>query len=431
MNNDGTHVNDLATREMTPLYNLGIEQSKSYCSKYGIDCENHIENVHTMVRPKPQEMEIEGEASDNPDTCKAKQEIRKTNEHLLYLSKASSEAIWDWNMQTGHILFNLALHNLMGSGLNEVFDLDWCYERIHPEDLEKLKQRIKLVFENKEQSWETEYRFRNTNGKYQMLYNRGFVIYENNEPIRMIGSLQDISEIKYLESQLLEQKLKQQKRIAEAIIQAQDEERTRIGHELHDNVNQILSTAQLYLSLLDPQNDNFLELKKKTMETILLGIEEIRILSNEMVMPILRGTGLIASINDIVNDLRCFNMFNIVFTHSKDCAIEYISMNKKTTLYRIIQEQVRNIVKHSKAKNVEITLEFVNNQLRLSIVDDGIGFDSKNTRRGLGLSNIYERTRLDNGKIILTTSPGRGCSLLVNIVNDDKHIFSQEPYSCQ
>jgi two-component system sensor histidine kinase UhpB len=249
--------------------------------------------------------------------------------------------------------------------------------------------------------------------------------------VRGNSSLQGISEIKKLEDPLHEQQLSQQKVISEIIIHAKKEEHIRIGHELLDNVNQVLSTAQLYLSSLDPLKDNFTEIKKKSLETILLGMEEIRILSREMVIPSLQGDRLIAGIHDIINDLSCSNKFNIVFSYSKPCDIESISKNKKTTLYRIIQEQVRNIVKHSNAKNVRITLEHVRCQLRLSVVDDGIGFDSNNTGKGPGLSNMYERTRLENGKIILTTSPGHGCSLLVNIPDNDKHIFCQSADGCR
>jgi PAS domain S-box-containing protein len=387
-----------------------------------------LDRMRTDVTTTSLKVITGGETLNIAESDNAQKEIKKTNEHLLYLSNATSEAIWDWNMQTGRVICNQALHNLIGSDLNDVFDLDWCYQCVHPDDRDKLRLRINSVLDKKEQSWEMEYRFTNNDGGYIIICNRGFVIYENNEPIRMIGSLQDISPIKKLETQLLDQKLKQQKGIAEAIIQAQEEERTRIGHELHDNVNQILSTAQLYVSLLDPEKDNFSEIKKKSMETILLGIEEIRILSKEMVIPTLRGDGLLGSINSIVDELHFIDMFNISFTHSKKCDVESLSKNKKITLYRIIQEQVKNIVKYSKAKNVAISLDCINSQLRLLIQDDGVGFDSTNTKRGLGLSNIYERTRLDNGKVILKTSPGYGCSLMINIPIDDKHIFSNPSY---
>lgn len=222
-------------------------------------------------------------------------------------------------------------------------------------------------------------------------------------------------EVRVLETQLATQKLKEQKKVAEAIIQAQEEERGRIGHELHDNVNQILASGQLYLGVLDKEPENFQEIKNKTMEILQLGIEEIRNLSRTMVMPELKGGGLVASISELVEDLRFVNLFNIGFVHSKLCDVESISQSKKVTLFRIIQEQTKNIVKYSKAKNVEISLYCGSGQVRLLIKDDGNGFDAANTRRGLGLSNIYERTRLYGGKVVLETAPGKGCSVIVNI----------------
>jgi PAS domain S-box-containing protein len=369
------------------------------------------------------ELMIGGMAIDITESYHARQETKKSNEHLLNLSKATSDGIWDWNIITGHIFANQSLHNLIGSDLNDVIDMNWVNESIHEEDRNQVECIIKTVLEKKEQTWESEYRFKNKDGEYLMVHNRGFVIYENNEPIRMIGTVQDISEIKKLEAQLFEQQLQQQKGVAEAVIQSQEEERARIGHELHDNVNQILSTAQLYLRLLDPQKENFSEIKEKSLESVLLGIEEIRKLSKEMVIPNLRGDGLIASINAIVEDLRFINPFHIYFEHDLQSDIESISKATKINIFRIVQEQVKNIIKYSQAESVEISLHCSNKQLRLLISDDGIGFDSKNTRLGMGLSNIYRRSRLDNGKVILNTSPGNGCSLIVNIPIDAKSIF--------
>jgi PAS domain S-box-containing protein len=226
---------------------------------------------------------------------------------------------------------------------------------------------------------------------------------------------QEEKKIRTLETQLESQKLKQQKGIAEAIIKAQEDERTRIGHELHDNVNQILSSGQLYLSLLSPSLDNFQEIKEKTMKILQLGIEEVRKLSKTMVTPDLRGGGLVASIRELVEELRFTKLFNIGFVHSNLCDVESMNQGKKITLFRIVQEQTKNIVNYSGAKNIEIELQCGSDQVRLLIKDDGKGFDAANTHRGLGLSNIYERTRLYNGKVVLTTAPGKGCSLIVNI----------------
>jgi len=218
-----------------------------------------------------------------------------------------------------------------------------------------------------------------------------------------------------VEAQLAEQRLAVQKKTAEAIIRAQEDERTRIGHELHDNVNQILASGQLYLSMLKQDTEDFQEIRDKTMEILQLAIEEVRVLSKAMVMPDLKKGGLVASIDDLVHDLRFGNLFTVDFSHCGASDLEEMGQSKKLTLFRIVQEQTKNILKYSKAKKVEISLNKCSDWVRLEIKDDGIGFDPDNTSRGLGLSNIYERTRLYDGRIRLNTAPGKGCSIIVTI----------------
>jgi len=222
-------------------------------------------------------------------------------------------------------------------------------------------------------------------------------------------------QLREMESLLAKQKLKEQKRTAEAIIKAQEDERTRIGHELHDNINQILASGQLYLNILTKDMEDFQEIKEKTLEIMRLAIEEVRVLSKGLVLPDLKKGGLVASIDDLVLDLRVGDLFEVEFTHSPAGQLEQMSQSKKVTLFRIIQEQTKNIIKYSKAKKVKIALHLDIDRVRLEIRDDGQGFDSANTRKGLGLSNIFERSRLYDGNAILSTAPGKGCCIIVNI----------------
>jgi signal transduction histidine kinase len=157
-------------------------------------------------------------------------------------------------------------------------------------------------------------------------------------------------------------------------------------------------------------------------EAIILVHEEERIILGLM------GGGLVDSIEALVEDLRVANLFDIWFDHSKSCDIEGISQSKRITLFRAVQEQTRNIVKYSQAKEMEISLHCCSDQVRLMIKDDGIGFDPPNTRRGLGLSNIYELTRLHGGKVVLATAPGKGCSVIVNIPIDPHDISLQSAW---
>ncbi len=221
--------------------------------------------------------------------------------------------------------------------------------------------------------------------------------------------------LREMETLLAKQKLKEQKGIAEAIIKAQEDERTRIGHELHDNINQLLASAQLHLSVLNPDIEDFKQIKEKNLEIIQLAIEEVRVLSKAMVLPDLKKGGLVASIEDLVEDLRVGDLFEVEFTHSRTGELEQMSQSKKVTLFRIVQEQTKNIIKYSKAKKIEIGLDRDIDRVRLEIRDDGQGFDPTNTRKGLGLSNIFERSRLYDGNAILDTAPGKGCRIIVNI----------------
>lgn len=249
-------------------------------------------------------------------------------------------------------------------------------------------------------------------------------LFENDRsvPYSVLSTFQDISkekqfekEARQLEAQLAEHRLTEQKGTAEAIIRAQEDERTRIGHELHDNINQILASGKLYVSHLEKGSDDFREVKEKITELLELAIEEVRTLSKAMVLPDLKKGGLVASIDDLVADLRFSNLCEVGFSHCETAELEEIGQSKKVTLFRIVQEQTKNILKYSAAKSVYISLHMQSDRVRLEISDDGVGFDPVKIRRGLGLSNIYERARLYNGKVRLRAAPGKGCSLVVTI----------------
>jgi signal transduction histidine kinase len=229
----------------------------------------------------------------------------------------------------------------------------------------------------------------------------------------MIGSLQDITNLRDLENQLVAEKLERQKEISETVIRVQEKERTRIGHELHDNVNQLLSTTKLLVDMLKPTGDEEIQIKAKSTDYILMAIEEIRKLSKELVAPQLKENGLIDSIRVLIDDIHLATPLKIRFTHDQDC--DLASQGKKVTLFRIVQEQLKNILKHSQATHVDIYLQSRDEEIQLTVRDNGVGFDAAQTHRGIGLSNIYERTRFYNGTVEIDSTPGKGCTIEVAI----------------
>ena len=354
-----------------------------------------------------------GHAVNLAEKYDTERKLRETNERLLLLNRATSDAIWEWDMQTGQIFRNDALMNMIGYQADDPRGLSWWLRRIHPEDRNRLSDRVKESTDNNQQSWEDEYRFKCADGNYRNMRDKGYIVYENGLPVKMIGSLQDVTNLKQLENQLMEEKLERQKEISEMVIHVQEKERTRIGHELHDNVNQILSTAKLFVDMLTPLSKEKKRVKQKSLEYLAMAIEEIRKLSKEMVAPHLKDNGLLASIEILIGDIHFSTPVKVKFTH--DHENDLLSPGKKIALFRIVQEQLKNILKHSEAKNVEILLQSKEKDTYLIIKDDGLGFDSKQTPRGIGFSNIYERTRFYDGSVHIQTKPGKGCILTVTI----------------
>jgi PAS domain S-box-containing protein len=354
-----------------------------------------------------------GHAVNLSEVYAAEKQLREANDRLLLLTRTTSDAIWEWDMQTGYIFRNDALMDMIGYQPEEKKGLTWWLRRIHPEDRNRVSDKVRDTSEKGLQSWEDEYRFKCADGHYKPMRDKGYVVYENGLPVKMIGSLQDVTDLKNLENKLMEEKLARQKEISETVIRVQENERTRIGHELHDNVNQILSTVRMFVDMLTPSGKEEQGIKKKSLEYILLSIEEIRKLSKELVVSQLKDNGLVDSIRSLIDDIHLTNSVKIKFTHDND--IDLLSPGKKVTLFRIVQEQMKNILKHSQAKQVEIYLQSRDNNAELSIKDNGVGFDPKQTHRGIGLSNIYERTRFYDGLVDINTSPGNGCTVTVAI----------------
>jgi PAS domain S-box-containing protein len=356
---------------------------------------------------------IGGEAVNITHKIQAEKKLKNANDRLYHLSRIATDAVWEWDMSTGEIFRNDVLNELMGLANPETQNLNWWLSRIHPEDSSRVSDTINKVFETKAQNWECEYRLKKNNGEYIIVHDHGYVIYENKEAVKMIGSLHDITEVKELEAKLLEEKIQHQKNLTETVFTVQEKERTRIGHELHDNVNQILGASKMFLDLIKTAGQEDQELKLKVTEYILMAIEEIRRLSKEMVTPLLKEKGLVESINTLVNDLKAAQTMEVLFHH--DTSVEELSNGKKVTLFRIVQEQIKNTLKYSQAKLLTLNVHNEENNVVLEVSDDGVGFDAAQTSKGIGLSNIYERANFYNGTVTIKTAPGMGCKMTVKI----------------
>jgi PAS domain S-box-containing protein len=355
-----------------------------------------------------------GEATDITVGYNVHEEIANANERLIRLTQVTTEAIWEWDLKTDRFFRSKALLDLIGFNIPEKESFNYFRKRIHPDDKDRIELHINNLRYNKHSSWQYEYRFKHSDGTYRNLRDRGIVMYENNVPVKYIGSIHDLTEVKELENQLMQEKIKHQKEIAKSIIDSQEKERTRIGQELHDNINQLLLVAKLYMGLLKPGETANKVIAKKVVDSLDMAIADIQTISRQMVLPELTEKTLAQSIHELVKDVKVTCKFKIKFLYDKHAG-ENISEDKKIALYRIVQEQLKNTIQYSKAANVTIQLIYNPNTVELIVQDDGAGFDPLKKTKGIGLRNIYDRTLLYNGKVELQSSPGNGCRLKVSI----------------
>ncbi len=396
------HRNVLAT---------GVAHKKIY--KHPL-ADGHTSYFLVNIFPVPHKTKrmVGGEAMDITFGYNVHEEIARANERLIRLTQVSTDAIWEWDLKTNQVFRSKPLIELMGAPDKETIGNNWWYNRIHPDDKERIELNVANPLHNKVSSWQWEYRLKYLNGAYRTVRDRGIVIFENEKPAKLIGSLLDLTEIKELENLLLQEKIKHQKEIAKSIIDTQEKERTRIGQELHDNINQLLLVAKLYMGLLKPGEAANKEIRGKVIESLDMAIADIQTISREMVLPKLTEKTLADSISELVKDIKITCAFKIKFQCHKQWTDD-ISEGKKVALYRIVQEQLKNTIQYSKASNVTIQLISTSHSIELIIQDDGVGFCPLKKTKGIGLRNIYDRTTLYNGTVDLQSSPGCGYRLKV------------------
>jgi len=229
----------------------------------------------------------------------------------------------------------------------------------------------------------------------------------------------NIDEKVRLENKLAEEREAKQKEITEAVIRVQEKERYEISRELHDNVNQQLTVAMMYIATAEKGANNAEALLKQSSGFIYNAIEEIRKLSKALVTPLIKDFGLCKAIEGLLEDIQPANTSIHFDFFCESFYEEDVNYEFKLSIYRIVQEQINNILKHAKAKGVVIEL-YRDEVIRLSVNDDGVGFDTKKKRKGIGIHNIQTRVGLYGGKIKIHSEPGQGCQLRVEfpITND-------------
>ncbi|ADQ78530.1 PAS/PAC sensor signal transduction histidine kinase [Paludibacter propionicigenes WB4] len=296
------------------------------------------------------------------------------------------------------------------------------FEFIHPDEHERVKNNLKLMFE--EYIGSIEYQMIRSNGEVFTSEINGDIIKDNNDnPTGMVFIIRDITQRKQAEDNL--SKSKQQLREFAGHLQSiREEEKIALAREIHDDLGQILVAMKIDMGILkkkltNPLNGLSAESIDKEMTKMLdltnktIGIAR-RIMS-DLRSETLNHLGFIEAATIYINNFRERFKINCKFEKNVD-KIE-LSQEQTVALYRILQESLSNIVKHANATNIKVAVCSTNKTLTFQIEDNGCGFDMNSPGKinSYGLIGMKERVTLLDGNINIESHVGAGTSIRIEI----------------
>ena len=343
---------------------------------------------------------------------------KKSDKRFQLIFNSSSEVLYDINLVTNEILLSDGYEKEFGYRIKDNMSqvADWA-DHIHPEDKKAVIKNYKAMLLTAKSEWKLSYRFLKADQSVATVLSSAIMLRnQEGKAYRMIGSMQDISKQTVLETKLITEVLLKEKQIAAAMLEAKETERSDIGRELHDNVNQLLGVSRLYLDMAKNGGADSGRYLSQSSEYTVTAIEAIRKLTRGLTTDTIHSLGLDHSIDTIIRDTMEVNKIKIEYS------LEHFDENSlnekfKVNLFRIVQEQINNILKHAKASAVTIRLSQNKKTTVLIITDNGIGADMTRKREGIGLENIKSRAVTLGGQAKFVSAPGKGFTLTVRFEN--------------
>ena len=345
------------------------------------------------------------------DISKALSQTREMLHRYEALGEASKDGISDCDLLNDCAIVNEQMKFFMQEPSNQVKHFQLKHrKRIHPDDLDRVMRNFKDTLATSSTLWQADFRYLLYDGTYHDVINRGFIIRDANErPLRIISAIQDVSELRNIRTAIYHQEVKHQRMLSQSIIEAQEQERNRWATELHDNVCQILTVVKLYLEQVSTEHGKSLMLQKAG-EMTANALNDIRQLSASIRPPEFRNTTVRQALAELLANVQRVRAYRID-TDFKELNEDDLKDEQKTMIYRVVQEQLNNIIKYAGANLISIKVKTEDDQVIITVADDGRGFDPAEVSSGIGLKNIRSRLQVFSGSMELETAPGRGCSL--------------------
>jgi PAS domain S-box-containing protein len=344
------------------------------------------------------------------DVISPRDALRKSEENLGQLLETTKLLVWEADAESW--LFTYVSEQavkMLGYPIEQWYEPDFLALHIHRHDLERTLSWCLKQFQVADQ-YDLTFRMLAKDGRVVWLRNLVSITRENGKPKRMRGFMIDISERKRAEEALRE--------ISGRLIAAQEDERRRVARELHDDLNQRMVLLSIGLEQLGQEIQEPLNLRRRlqNLQTQAQEISaDIHRLSYKLHPSKLDYLGLGAAVQGLCEEL----------SESRKLKIEVHQIGFPATLpkdvtlcvFRIVQEALRNCVRHSGAQTAQVVLEKTSDAIRLSVSDNGCGFDTESglMTKGLGFVSMRERLHIVGGVMHIYSQPLRGTRIEVSV----------------
>lgn len=341
---------------------------------------------------------------------KAQAVLRESEERFRVMADTTPALVWMCDEKGKIAYLNERRLSFTGAHASPGYGDTWM-AYVHPEDLKTVLDSLSAALKSR-LSFSQQYRLRRQDGVYRWMFDVASPRVDGDGSFAgFIGSAVDVTDQRMAQEAL--------EKVSGQLIEAQENERSRLARELHDDFSQRLALlgiglGQLWKAL--PKSDaearaRVQEMLKRTKELA----SDLHALSHQLHSSRLEHVGLISALNGLCKEFSEKHKIEIQFSES-DLRLN-LPKDVGLCLFRVAQEALNNIVKHSQAKSAHIEISANATGVNLRIRDDGRGFDSGvvNSDGGIGLTGMRERTRLVGGSLLVKSEPTRGTEILAQV----------------
>jgi PAS domain S-box-containing protein len=317
--------------------------------------------------------------------------------------------LWYWNEETKYFFWDAKACEIFGVESVGEIPLQTFYRCLHPDDRERVAEVWRHQLE-KRLPYDLEHRTARPDGSIRWVHVLGSGYYnEFGTPLRMVGVVFDITERKETDQERLD--------FAGRLINAQEQERSRLARELHDDFSQRLAMLTLDLEcaeemVTEPKaREELLKLLRQVGE---IGTD-LHSVSHRLHSSTLETLGLTAGVESFCEEFSSQHAIEVEFVHKG--VLKSTNHDTALCLFRIVQEGLRNVRKHSRATKVDVWLQGDSEAISLTLSDNGVGFklSDRVASHGIGLRSMRERARILGGTFKVQSYSGKGTRIAVTV----------------